>query len=190
MPATHRRVRLAGPGPRQGRDAWVKGSDDCRCLLSGLFLLIKNIKCWGRCGQVRGDEKAIIVARALIEGDVEVRLEPLQPLHIRVGERLTLRFEYHVAESSPRKDAWIMTFMTTHGGVERKAERAHHDTFGVKDEVWDGVEETFVFETPGTVDIAFHAAAVMKRVAWIGGAGAADVKDHAVVGSVHILVLP
>ncbi len=135
------------------------------------------------------DAKAVVVARALVEGDIEVRLERLEPVEVRVGEPLILRFVYHITESSPLKDAWRMSLKTRHDDGERLATNGYGDHLLIKDVIWDALDETFTFTEPGAVTVHFDAQAHMERVAWVGGRVPA-VTAESVRGSVAVLVLP
>lgn len=133
--------------------------------------------------------KDVVVAHAVIEQEVDVRLEATASIQLRTGEPLTVRFAYHITESSHEQELWRLSLTTKCRGAERTAYREHRDRLAIKDDLWDAVEQTFVFDEPGSTTVQFQAQAIMRRLAWVGVAEP-SVVDRGVSGALQVLVLP
>ncbi len=132
---------------------------------------------------------AVVIARALVEDDVEVRPEPLQEIRVRVGQPVTFRFAYHITERTARKEVWTLSLKTRYDDVERVAANEHGDRPFLRDAIWEALEETFTFAQEGSAVVHFDAEACMERSGWLSGRSPVSL-CHAVRGAVSVMVLP
>lgn len=112
-------------------------------------------------------EVRVIIARARIENNPQIEVVAPREIRVKANKPLRIQYLYHVDESSKAKEEWRFMLQSNVGEHQKgPIQSKWADRWGLPDRFWGTLEQTFMFEKPGTYPADFKVNAEYDRASW------------------------
>ncbi|MGB0652997.1 MAG: hypothetical protein ACPGQL_07330 [Thermoplasmatota archaeon] len=115
----------------------------------------------------------VILAHIRIRGAVEAESDAPEEIRVHAGQRLLVKLTYRLVETQQDQEHWRFGLSSSLGG--RTADPVNvewGDRWGIPDDRFGSLAQTYTMDTPGTYDLEFLAFGELLVGKW--GSGQAD----------------